>query len=124
MSMDNLPTEILCTIFELSARMVEEADRLLMVPEDYPAVEDTTSRRRGPLYADPAMLPPLKNFTKHCVTLSHVCRRWRDAAIDIHFLWTKVYLGNASVCHGETTQDILRRSGANLSTSTVGYLNV
>ncbi|KAJ3505863.1 hypothetical protein NLJ89_g7191 [Agrocybe chaxingu] len=114
MSVDNLPTEILCTIFELSARMVEGADQLLMMPEDYPTVEGGTPRLRGPLYADPAMLPPLKNCSKHCLALSHVCRTWRAVAINLRVLWTKVYLGNVSVCHGETTQDILRRSGAQL----------
>ncbi|PPQ95013.1 hypothetical protein CVT25_000477 [Psilocybe cyanescens] len=113
-----LPTEILCAIFELST--------IGLTTETSHIESRSLTRRRRSTYPivsgpKPIALPSHKQIFLHCITISHVCKRWRYIAIDLHDLWTRIHLcHNAFISKNyndsqatETTSMFLSRS-ANL----------
>ncbi|KAF8956213.1 hypothetical protein BDZ97DRAFT_1925687 [Flammula alnicola] len=80
-----LPTEILCAIFELSASGLS-ADPISPSPSE-------SQTRTGSVWADFCALPSLKELSLHCIVLSHVCIQWRYIAIDLQALWARLHLG-------------------------------
>ncbi|KAF8875086.1 hypothetical protein CPB84DRAFT_1966823 [Gymnopilus junonius] len=96
-----LPTEILCSIFELSALVLIS----LAAPDTRPGhqhppapiASTSTPVDIGATAAtdtvDSYALPSQKDYFMQCITLSHVCSRWRYIAIDFHTLWTRIHLG-------------------------------
>lgn len=106
-----LPTEILCAIFEISTSQFSLSPSLM-----FPASTAETRRAlRLPFNvtgSDFCALPSLKDLTLHCLALSHVCSRWRQVAVDMQSLWALLHIGsNAVKRHLErTTAALLARS--------------
>ncbi|KIM47204.1 hypothetical protein M413DRAFT_271099 [Hebeloma cylindrosporum] len=103
----DLPTEVLYSIFELSPYRT--------LPGSTLSSNSTFTDIQSP--AEFCSLSSLKEISLHHITLSHVCARWRDVAIGLECLWEQLYLsGNAFNPSDEdfisTTRDFLSRSSA------------
>ena len=93
-----LPTEVLYSIFELNARRISPGTSL--------STNSTFTDMQS------CSLPSLREISLHCITLAHVCARWRDVAIGLQSLWGQFYLGR-NAFHEDfisTTHDFLSRS--------------
>ena len=100
-----LPTEVLYSIFELSAHQA------------FPGTPSSTNSTFIDIQSldEFCSLPSLKEISLHCLTLSHICARWRDVAIGLQSLWEHFYLGRNAFNpdHDDfisTTRDFLSRS--------------
>ena len=103
-----LPTEVLYSIFELSACRA--------LPGPPPSSSTFTDIQST---AEFCSLPSLKEISRHCIALSHICARWRDVAVGLQCLWEHIYLnGNAFNPNYNdfisTTHDFLSRSSAHV----------
>lgn len=113
-----LPTEILCAIFEQSILHPTEGSSATST-----ATEPQSPTPLGPSPTEPnkfcAIPASYKDPLAQSIILSQVCVRWRDIAIDLQSLWTRIHLGpNAFVSQDnndtvatEMTDNILSRSG-------------
>ncbi|KDR69951.1 hypothetical protein GALMADRAFT_145004 [Galerina marginata CBS 339.88] len=111
----DLPTEILCAIFELSAAEVghiagRHSSYIAQSPAPSTSSTSAAAATTAETHAAPpadttnfCALPSQKDFLLHCIALSHVCARWRYVAIDLQALWTRLTLGrNAFVSRNYT----------------------
>src|SRR5437016_11653729 len=85
-AVQDLPTEVLCLIFELSASRLFCA----LPGTGLPSSTLTSTDIQSP--AEFCSLPSLKEFSLHCIALSSVCVRWRCVAIGLQCLWDRIYL--------------------------------
>jgi len=107
-AVQELPTEVLCLIFELSA-----SELCCALPGPSPSSTPISTDIQSP--AEFCSLPSLKEFSLHCIALSSVCARWRYVAIGLQCLWDRVYLNcNAFNANNDdiisTTSEFLSRS--------------
>ncbi|KAF8148676.1 hypothetical protein B0H34DRAFT_206408 [Crassisporium funariophilum] len=102
MSVNSLPTEIICSIFSFSNESLIHKHHL---PLPSPHVESPNS----PM-SDFCVLPSLQKAMNHSISLSHVCVRWRHIAVDLSTLWTRIFLNHNAFNDVHTTSNFTARS--------------